>query len=508
MVFLPLTIYALNRFVYEGRSGWLYALPLFQVLWVNMHPSAVLAAIPFGAVLVGGGLQRLLLRRGWELAGTPSAKQLKTIASVAVAVAVACFINPYGYHPLLLPLELVTSGYLNREISELQAPSIRDFPLIFGMAGVLVVSFVAVRGRLSVVSALLVAPFLYKGLTGVRFVFLLGLVAAPIIVRNVLDALAPLAEGRGRAPVLVGSHLAAGAGLAFTLLGAVHVVPVLDPRRAPGFGVHEAFVPEGALRYLDRTDITGRVYNPFHVGGYIEWRDFPRRSAIIDGRGYVPTGMLEEIHFARAYVEHLNRLQEIYGFDVAVVDYPAHTKLYLEEMPPHLDLGLIAPGWALVYWDDTALVYLRRTESLTAVIARDEYRHVKPANGPGFLMRALETGDEPTRAAIGRELHRNVSETRSSIGSTLLGYAALQQGDLQASVGAFEQVKDLKFIPQATLGLAMAHWRRGDVGGALVAYRKRLALGEDPRLFFSVGVALVRLGRVSAPVIQVQRAPK
>jgi tetratricopeptide (TPR) repeat protein len=151
-------------------------------------------------------------------------------------------------------------------------------------------------------------------------------------------------------------------------------------------------------------------------------------------------------------------------------------------------------------------VYLRRTEKFAPVIARDEYRHVKPANGPGFLMRALETGDEPTRAAIARELRRNVTETHSSIGSTLLGYAALHNGDLEASVRAFGQVRDLKFVPQATLGLAMAHWRRGDVAGSLAAYRKRLALGEDVRLFFSVGVALVQLGRSREAVAYLEQA--
>jgi tetratricopeptide (TPR) repeat protein len=340
----------------------------------------------------------------------------------------------------------------------------------------------------------------------VRFVFLLGLVAAPIIVRNILDALEPVAEGRRRIPTLVGAHLAAGAGLVFTVLGAIHVVPLLDPRRAPGFGPHDAFVPEGAMRYLDREGITGRIYNPFHVGGYIEWRDFPRRSSIIDGRGYVPAGMLEEIHFARAYVEHLERLRATYGFDVAVVDYPAHTKLSLEEMSDTMDLGLIAPGWALVYWDDVALVYLRRTERLASLIARDEYTHVRPANGPAFLMRALERGDEPTRTAIVAELDRNIAQTRSSVGTTLRGYAALESGDLETSTREFSRVTDLKFLPQATLGLAVTHWRRGDVAGSLAAYRKRLRLGEDPRLLFSVGVALVRLGRPQEAIGYLERA--
>ena len=76
--------------------------------------------------------------------------------------------------------------------------------------------------------------------------------------------------------------------------------------------------------------MTGRLFNAFHFGGYIAWRDFPKRTAIIDGRGYVPRGLKEEIHFARAYPEHLARLQSAYGFEAAVMDYP----LYSGREPP------------------------------------------------------------------------------------------------------------------------------------------------------------------------------
>src|SRR5437667_69872 len=81
----------------------------------------------------------------------------------------------------------------------------------------------------------------------------------------------------------------------------------------------------GAVRFLDRIGMTGRLFNAVHFGGYIAWRDFPRRAAIIDGRGYVPPGLKEEIHFARAYPDHLARLGAAYGFQAAVMDYPVYS---------------------------------------------------------------------------------------------------------------------------------------------------------------------------------------
>jgi tetratricopeptide (TPR) repeat protein len=287
-------------------------------------------------------------------------------------------------------------------------------------------------------------------------------------------------------------------------LALARVVPLLDPRRASGYGVNWQYVPEGALRYLDRVGVDGRLYNTFSMGGYIEWRDFPRRVPIIDGRGYLPADLFEEVHHAGAYGQHLNRLQATYGFDVAVVDYPIVGHFTAEWVPPEHDFAWASPQWALVYWDDNALVYLRRTERLKPIIDRDEYRHVKPANGPTLLMRRL---DNPTTArAVEVELRRNVDETGSAMGLTLLGFTALQVGAFDEALAAFRRVDDPSRLPNAAEGLAIAHWRQGNVTEALAAYQRRLALGEDHRLLFSVGVCLIKLGRAREAIAYLERA--
>lgn len=97
-------------------------------MWVNSHPSAVLAAVPFGATLVGGAIQHGLHRwRGWHVPEALSAEQLRTVAVVFLGVAGASRLNPYGYRPLLLPIELLQSSFLNQHIYELQPPPLRVF---------------------------------------------------------------------------------------------------------------------------------------------------------------------------------------------------------------------------------------------------------------------------------------------------------------------------------------------------------------------------------------------
>ena len=52
--------------------------------------------------------------------------------------------------------------------------------------------------------------------------------------------------------------------------------------------------PEGALRYMDKWNITGKVFNLVHWGQYITWRDYPARSAFVDARFYLPPDLLNE----------------------------------------------------------------------------------------------------------------------------------------------------------------------------------------------------------------------
>src|SRR5262249_9903696 len=291
----------LNLYVREHRPWLLYLLPVVQVAWINAHPSAVLAAVPFGAVLVGGALQRSLQRRGWApLPYTPTGAQLRTIAIVALGLGAGSFLTPYGYRPLLLPIELLQSSFLMEHIDELQPPTFHAFPLFFVMVALVALTFAATARRLSLVALLLVVPFAYQALTSVRFMFLFGLVAAPILIRNLADIVGRWSPSYPRRPLTVAVQFTAVCGTIVVALALTRLVPLLDPRRAPGFGVNWQYVPEGALRYLDRVGVDGRLYNTFSMGGYIEWRDFPRRVPIIDGRGYLPADLFEEVHHARA----------------------------------------------------------------------------------------------------------------------------------------------------------------------------------------------------------------
>ncbi|MGH7355993.1 MAG: tetratricopeptide repeat protein [Candidatus Rokuibacteriota bacterium] len=492
MLFIASAILVLRAWLVEGRP-WLWGLPLLQAIWVNVHPSAIVVAGPFAAVVAGGLADRRLGLR------------LTPVAVVFGLVGAASCLNPYGIDALTLPFRLATTPWFTQEIAELQRPALSHYPMLYVLGALLVVTFLLLARRASIVDVLLVAPFAWLGFSAARFVFLFAIVAAPVLARNLAELagwLPPRAARRAALPLAalwLAGDLVLG-GLALAGRG-----PFGESRKVFGLGVDAREVPERALAYLDRIGATGRIFNAFHWGGYVAWRDFPRRAAIVDGRGYVPPDLVEEIHFARAYPAHLARLAKTYGFDAAVVDYPAYAGVPIEDVVgPDADRALTSPEWALVYWDDVALVYLRRGGAYQAAIERDEYRRVKPANGAQGLVRTLAAPDAGPEVAA--ELARNVAETGSSVGGTLLGFARLQAGALDGALEAFGRARDARTRPAALQGQALAWWRKKDFARAADAYREALALGADARAGYLLGAVLLEAGDARGAADALERA--
>jgi len=491
MVFLAFTIYALNAYLGAGRR-WIFLLPALQVVWANTHPSIVVGLVPFVAVLGGGVMLRVaarLFRRWWQAPPTalPSWGQLATVAIVLVGVVIASVVNPYRFDVLTLPFALAEQTWFRLEVGELQPLRPSTWLGPFVLAGFLLLSLLATMTRLPLVPALLTLPFVHLGLSAVRFVFLFQLVAAPILARNLVLMAASAQSVLGRGFVLVGAVAALALAVITVAVTAAGTGPFNDARKAPafGFGVDERRVPEGALRYLDGRGVEGRVFNTFHLGGYITWRDFPRRVPIIDGRGFVPPSLLEEIHFANVSPRHLERLRVGYGLEAAVMAYPVHPGHVLEEViGPDADPALASPDWALVFWDDVALVYLPREGRYTAVIERDEYRYVKPAKGVAGLARLMA---DPHRAeAVRAELSRNVAETGSSLGLLLLGNAT---DDVDQALVTLERVRDPARRFEADQAIARAYQGRKDFSRAAEYYERALAREPLAIVLFNAGLA-------------------
>lgn len=501
LVILPTVIYLLESYLHTGNKRYLYALPLVHLLWANVHSSIVLMPVPFGAVLVGGLVQGQLAKRGLlKDVPAPEGGELKAIAIAFGASFVLSLVNPNHIGQYLYGAGILGSGY-KKDIGELLAPIGLARNVLVGAVAFCAFGFAVNWRRLSVTHLLLVAPFCYLPFMSVRFIFLFAIVAGPITARN----LSQWAQGRGYDRPLnhpLASAAAAAVVVALTVMSIMQVAPFGVKLNTPGIGYEASLMPVGAVRYMDRNNIQGRVLNPFDFGQYIVWTGHPQRTVFVDARGNIPQQDWQMLKEARAKWKELDALYERYGFESMVLDYPA-TTIFADPTGSHAAMGggqrvfhpMDNPRWALVYWDDTSIVLVRRDGPYAALVKRDEYRFVRPDKDPGEVLAAVQGAPGPSAA----ELSRAVRESGSGFATALLGVALHSMGRHPDALKVFAQISDDLRVGEfdaAYVALTLSgdiYMKQGNMPSALASFTKALEHTKDAHL--GLGMVNAAMGR-------------
>ncbi|HZV80674.1 MAG TPA: hypothetical protein VFF53_00745 [Geobacteraceae bacterium] len=348
-------LYLLGRRSEGGKA--IYLLPLLMLFWANMSVGAVFGLFALGVATVLDLLERRSLR----------------LLPVLLLTVTASLVNPETYRLYTLSLNLTSDPYrtlvgeyqpITREI--LFGSGLR-YTLCFQLLAVgSILYFLLLRGWKNLLHLLLFAFFLYESFRQVRLVELFSLVAAPCFFALLVNLFDRLPDLSARVRPLVNY------GVAAAILALIPWTVFNSPVYAFGIGPKEGAFPEGALRFLDDQGIRGRMFNSYGLGGYIIWRG-GGRQVFIDGRYrrlYTPSeygeykGVMESAAAWKA-------AERKYGFDYALVEYD----LLSRRFPEHL---LTNPDWALVYWDNQSLLFVRRTPERAQMIAAREYRVARP----------------------------------------------------------------------------------------------------------------------------------
>jgi hypothetical protein len=426
---LAVTMWAIRRFE-DGRPRALLVVPALAVLWTNLHPATALALAALAVVVAAGAAQAILHRAtGRLLPGTPTWRQLATAAAVGVATALASLVTPSPANPLRAALSFAAAtlgldggraagadGALANALAAAGELRGGGAALWGTPAGVLVAltaaSFLlrprAIRPR----ELLTFAAFAALPFEAVRYAVFAAIVAAPIAARNLAGAVAALPARPGGVPL----RGAAAAALAIAALASAPL-GAQAPHIRFGAGLAPGAFPVRGVDYLEAARFEGRLFNTFHLGGYLEWRRVG--PAFQDGRGgTLPedaagaiAGPLDPVRFAG--------LDGRYRFDALLLAYPDPSTAPLAAM------GVFDPDaatWALVAFDDGGLLYLRRTGRYAELAARDAFRSVAPAS-PEFVR------PPPDLPAALAELRRSVAEAPGCLRCRFfLGEVALAAG--------------------------------------------------------------------------------
>ena len=369
------------------------------VLWCNMHAGALLAPLIAASCLAA----QILRGRG---ASRPAA----TGAALAVAATMtALLLNPYGHHIYLLPLQI--SGALshgNLVNPEWTAPSPPEFPMLF-LAGIVcwgfaIASLRAGRGGAASRAGML-ALISIMALTSVRHIGLFYALLPVVFDPGPSAGLMPAVVERARR----GYGMLWGAVAGAVIVGMFLFSPAGTQR---GVGIPEGRYPERAADFVDAIAAgleDARFYNDVRFGGYLIWRGVPGRRVFIDGRNEVHAALLAEISGALDDGRRWQALLDRHGVEGAIVAYrPEPVRLQTGALSTFSETHFPRSHWALVWWDELTMVFVRRDGRFATIAARRAYEHVRPeAWILGLVEPELPVSDPSWREEIRRKLHED-----------------------------------------------------------------------------------------------------
>jgi len=392
IILMPVVIGLVMEARRRDRVRPLLPIPPLVVLWANLHPGVVLMPAVL-AIGTGAALMMQILPRRRRPSGEEREVARRFTVRLALltgSVALAVLINPSIHRLYAVPFKLsALLASLPWPNLEWARPEFGDFPVFYVVlpVAVMVALLGARRADPVATPAMLLVGFLamaHLRNIGLFFVLLpLGL-AGPL--RAVIESIQGM---RLHHAATLGGRIRPGfisAGV--VVLSAFPLFLYLPPQPILGLGVAPSNDVAAAVDFLEREGVGSRMYNDVRFGGYLIWRRFPDRQVFIDGRNELYADLMHDIADGMKGSDAWSALMDRHEIDSAFLRYPPTLQKVqypaVDGGEPREDLRAFSAAyfpkeiWALVYWDDDAMIFLRRVPENENVIARLEYRAVHP----------------------------------------------------------------------------------------------------------------------------------
>ncbi|MGD8377660.1 MAG: tetratricopeptide repeat protein [Acidobacteriota bacterium] len=400
----------------RGPREWLLVGGLLAV-WVNLHGYWFVAILVLGAFLAGDLLESWMAggdRPGDATAARARARHRGLLLGCALAGAL---ISPYPIRLFLNPFmnlifvfeEQGNAGTIAELMSPFAANVVRNWAIWFfyGMAAALLLLAVARRRRVRPADVFLVLGFFLMASVSRRNIGMFAVVGIAVAGWWLLRPGGAAGGGRRRPAALATAAIAALAMFLAWFVVTDRFYASDGTSRRTGFSMSRLTYPAGLADFLLRERPPGPFFNDFASGSYLAYRLFPEYRVFISGN----TFKYPPEFFRRYYITSLGReeYREVaadYGLRGFALMYgsgdamPLARKLFND------------PDYVPVYFDDNALLYVRRLPEMEPFIqahrvdfeAIARRRAAEPVAAPaGWLARHSAPRGELNRATF---LHR------------------------------------------------------------------------------------------------------
>ncbi len=414
-LFIALTIFLFTEYYFGERKRLVYLFPPLLLVWANMHPSYLIAFVLCGAFFADG-----LARAAWKKElqwGRLKTWVFPPVLAGGLALLL-CGLNPHGYSAILTPLHLLSRGEggggggssILMSISELTPVKGTGMYLYFkAAAGFAAVSLLlGLFGHQVYVLDLLFFAIAFKGAwSSARAVSMMGLFLSPGVSLHLTgfwertgdwfaskrspDRMEP-ARGKGKrketkkerrkgrkdrtAPAppppeplrvrLPWGRVAVLAAILVTLVsfGAV-TLSFSFSQLQYGVGMTEHKFSFAAAEFLRKNPVSGKMFNFFDIGGFLDWQLYPQALTFIDGRTYNPAVFQDHQQVTGAIRGWEDTLRK-YGITYLVLKSIDSSGLVLPVVPALSR----SPDWSLVFADGLFLVFVKNTPEKREYVSR------------------------------------------------------------------------------------------------------------------------------------------
>lgn len=330
-----------------------------MTLWANVHRGFVIGDIILALAAAGFMIQYLNDRKS----------QLR-LAAWAMLGVLASFVNPNGWGMII---EL--SNFIQNSIGPAHVVEYRDTWQLFLLQSRCAAICLWTLSALHIAGLFLTARRNWPEILVSLFMIVSGLA----YIRNtgfIAIALLPLtgwyleqAWARWRLEYLLILRTVACVLLALTV--SWYAAAEWQAKTSARSPVSNEF-PVNMAEFLKDSGLSGRLFNDYNAGGYLDWALYPECRTFIDGRELdtrvshqylrIAGGSMEPLDGRPYCLEMLDRYRiDIVALRIALLD---------GRLQPLLKLLLPAPQWIPVFLDDQSFVLARNTPANASVIRR------------------------------------------------------------------------------------------------------------------------------------------
>ncbi len=390
-------------------SRWLWLLPAIVVAWVNSHSLFIIGLFAIGCSIAGAVAARSgLLPAGWRAGSAWEPEPLRRLLLAGALAALAALANPFLLRGALFPFKLMSringSNPVFATIGEFRRPLDAPFVALAGSAyvpllvyGTIVVGLWALfalaprrarpRGPAGVpighdlADLLFFAGLAYLSVLAWRNLGLFALGALPAIARGsaALAARWPAADRLAPWSRVAAVPLAVAIGCAGWFVASNRLYEWDGQPREFGTGILETSGPLNASAFARQAGLPANVYNDLSAGGYLAWDNPCGTGVFVDGRLEVyDTEFFESYRATLTSPGAWQQAADRHGINTVIVFHRWRNR--------HGLIGWLATNvdWALVYFDEVAVVFVRRQGNEAAI---ERARAIFPEWGQRVLER-------------------------------------------------------------------------------------------------------------------------